>query len=162
MDETLIKNLWSQALCETKLNGDPVIAFARLIENTLNKTPKTLNPGVVLDDGCVVIDVIGSEALIAAPKDTEVICEWSLNFKPAFNKLKEKGFNPIEWFIPSENQLLLAYRKANHHFWPSIYWSSTEADSFTGRRLDFGDAIHGSVSKKNNYYVRAFRYIELP
>jgi hypothetical protein len=48
MDETLIKSLWKQALCETKLNGDPVIVFARLIENTLNQTPETLKPGTII------------------------------------------------------------------------------------------------------------------
>jgi hypothetical protein len=162
MDEILIKNLWSQALCETKLNGDPVIAFARLIENTLNQTPKTLKPGVVLDDGCVVIDVIGSEALIAAPKETEVICEWSQNFNPAFNKLKEKGFNPIGWFIPSENQLLLAYKKAYNHFWPSFYWSSTEASSTDACYVSFFSGNQNTYSKTVAFCVRTFRYIELP
>ena len=94
------------------------------IKKALAKSYPTLqdaNPGDELEDGCFVIEKYGNAALIAAPRTTEVECIWTPEFKPVFDRLKEKGFNPSDWFIPSLKQLALAYKNAKQYFSSAYY-----------------------------------------
>ena len=125
-------------------------------------------PGDKLADGCIVIDrrpksiFYNERLLIAAPIETQVDCEWTPEFQPVFDKVKEHGFNPTDWFIPSVEQLKLAYKNAKQHFVSSaVYWSSTEASSISACVVYVGDGNQSVASKVIAYCVRAFRFIEL-
>jgi hypothetical protein len=115
--------------------------------------------GDVLEDGCVVVDKQGNMVLLAAPASTEVRCEWSNEFSDVFVVLKSQGFNPSQWFVPSKEQLQLAYKNCKQHFASFIYWSSTEVSSTIACNLGF---IIGSISscpKSLSFCVRAFRVV---
>jgi hypothetical protein len=130
-------------------------------------TLEEAQPGDKLEDGCVVIErqpksIFHNERLlVAAPEKTEVECQWTPEFKPVFDKLKEHGFNPTDWFIPSVEQLKLACKNAKQHFLFPDYWSSTEVSSTTACILTFYDGSQYALSKSNPFCVRAFRFIEL-
>jgi hypothetical protein len=64
-----------------------------------------------------------------APKSTEVEAKWSKEFPEVFRVLKEQGFNPSQWFIPTKEQLKLAYRNVPNEFSSTTYWSSTESNA---------------------------------
>jgi hypothetical protein len=123
--------------------------------------------GDKLADGCVVIErypktiFYNERLLIAAPKETEVQCEWTPEFKPVFDNLKEHGFNPSDWFIPSVGQLTLAYNNANENFSGPWYWSSEEESSNYAFCVSFGNGNAFIPHKMQSGCVRAFRFIEL-
>jgi hypothetical protein len=130
-------------------------------------TPEQAQPGDKLVDGSVVIErypktiFYNERLLVAAPMETEEFCRWIPEFQPVFDKLKEKGFNPSGWFIPSVEQLKLAYKNAKQHFPTWWHWSSTEASSNTACIVTFCDGSQYAVNKTNTICVRAFRFIEL-
>jgi hypothetical protein len=134
------------------------------LQEQLNKAFPTIeeaNVGELLEDGCVVIAKYDGLVLIAAPKETEVLCKWSEEFTDVFESLKEHGLNPSQWFIPSQKQLKLAYRDANQYFSSTYYWSSTEASSTCACYVNFNNGVQSSGSKTGTGCVRAFRFIEL-
>ena len=122
---------------------------------------RVLKVGDVLPDNSIVVYKEDSELLIAAPKETEVNCEWSEDFAPVFNKLKEKGFNPDEWFVPNTGQLMLAYYSNWDTFAATYYWSSTEASSAISCDVNFFFGIQVTSSKTTTRCVRAFRRVFL-
>ena len=122
---------------------------------------KKLHVGNVLPDGSVVVYKEAAELLIAAPQETEVECSWSEEFSPVFEKLKEKGLNPDEWFIPNVGQLFLAYLYNKKAFASTFYWSSTEASSTFSCYVNFNTGSQGALSKSNTLCVRAFRRVIL-
>jgi hypothetical protein len=137
---------------------------AEAIKQQLKMTFPTLQeakPGDMLEDGTVVIAKYNNAALIAAPKETEVRCEWSEEFTPVFNKLQKHGLNPSQWFIPSQKQLLLAYKNTKQQFSSTLYWSSTEASSANACYVGFNSGYQSAFSKTSTYCVRAFRLVEL-
>ena len=115
--------------------------------------------GDVLEDGCIVLKKENGLALLVAPKSTEVKAEWSKEFTPVFKKLEEQGFNPSQFFIPTKEQLLLAYQEIREHFSAAIYWSSTEVNATYAYcvRYTCGNATNGS--KTIAFCVRAFRCV---
>jgi hypothetical protein len=119
------------------------------------------NPGEMLEDGTVVIEKYGNAALIAAPQSTEVRCQWSEEFNPVFESLKDHGLNPSQWFIPSVEQLKLAYKNGKQHFSGWWNWSSTETSSTGACFVDFGNGVQSRDSKMFTGCVRAFRLVEL-
>jgi hypothetical protein len=131
------------------------------------QTLQTYIPGQVLDDGSIVIErqprtiFYNERLLIAAPIETEIRCEWTPEFKPVFDNLKEHGFNPSDWFIPSVEQLQLAYKNAKPHFPGWWYWSSDEASSTDACLVGFKGGYQYTASKTNTLRVRAFRLVEL-
>jgi len=134
-------------------------SFKQQLGNYKEIAIETAKVGDVLDDGSIVVDKQGNMALLAAPKSTQVKCKWTKEFRPVFDKLAEEGFNPSQWFIPSKEQLQLAYNNCKEHFASGYYWSSTEVSSFNACLLSF---ILGSVyssSKSASYCVRAFRCV---
>jgi hypothetical protein len=139
---------------------------AEQIKKALEKSYPSIQeakPGDLLEDGTVVIAKYNNAALIAAPQSTEVRCQWSEEFNPVFESLKDHGLNPSQWFVPSKNQLFLAYKNANQHFSSSGHWSSDESWSTTGYAWYFFFAIgfHYPSSKEVPFCVRAFRLVEL-
>jgi hypothetical protein len=119
-------------------------------------------PGDLLEDGTVVIEKYGNAALIAAPSITECRCTWSKEFSDVFEALKSQGFNPSQWFIPSQEQLKLAYKNAkpyfsSTHYWS--YWSSTEASSTDACHVHFLNGDQFTCSKTFTSCVRAFRLV---
>ena len=122
---------------------------------------KVLNVGDVLPDGSIVVYKEKAELLIAAPKETEVRCQWSEDFAPAFDQLSRHGFNSVEWFIPNVGQLCLAYLHNKKAFSAATYWSSTEASSTLSCLVTFGLGSQFTVSKTNTFCVRAFRRVIL-
>jgi hypothetical protein len=136
------------------------------LQEQLNKSFPTIeeaNVGELLEDGCVVIEKYNGLVLIAAPKVTEVECNWTPEFKCVFDKLKEHNFIPSQWFIPSLKQLALAYKNAKQYFSPTFHWSSTEASSTSTLACDvnFRFGSQGTYSKSNRFWVRAFRFVEI-
>lgn len=122
---------------------------------------KTLNVGDVLPDGSVVVYKEDSELLIAAPKETEVKCQWSEDFAPAFESLSCHGFKTDEWFVPNMGQLMLAYHSYRKAFAAAYYWSSTEASSTNSCLVNFINGNQVTGSKTITSCVRAFRRVIL-
>jgi hypothetical protein len=134
---------------------------AEQIKQALTKTFPTIQeaiPGDVLEDGCIVIQKFDGAALIAAPGLIECRFVWG-QFEPVFNNLAKQGFTPSQWFIPSIEQLKIAYKVAKQHFSATNYWSSTEASSLTACGVGFPNGIQLAVSKLNSFCVRAFRLV---
>lgn len=122
-------------------------------------TIQEANVGDVLEDGSIVIKKENGLALLAAPKSTEVCYTWSKEFFQVFNKLKEEGFNPSQWFIPTAEQLKLAYAKVRNNFYATRYWSSTEINATLAYDVSYnnGSAVFGN--KACTLCVRAFRCV---
>ena len=122
-------------------------------------TIQEANVGDVLEDGSIVVEKQNGLALLAAPESTEVCCTWSKEFPGVFEKLKEQGFNPSQWFIPTVEQLKLAYAKVRNNFSASYYWSSTEINATGACPVSYnnGTAIYGT--KTYTLCVRAFRCV---
>jgi len=134
-------------------------SFKQQLGNYKEITIETAKVGDVLDDGSIVVDKQGNMALLAAPATTEVECQWSKEFRPVFDKLAEEGFNPSQWFIPSKEQLQLAYNNCGEHFASDFCWSSTEVSSTTACDLFFYNGDIFSNTKSASFCVRAFRCV---
>ena len=133
--------------------------FKEQLNNYKEVTLETAVPGDVLEDGSIVLKKENGLALLVAPKSTEVKCQWSKEFSEVFDKLKEHGFNPSQWFVPTKEQLKLANSSIRHHFSSGYYWSSTEVSSTIACSQDFGDGTITSRIKTNSPRVRAFRCV---
>ena len=122
-------------------------------------TIETAGVGDTLGDGSIVLKKENGLALLVAPKNTEVEAEWSKEFPEVFEKLKSNGFNPSQWFVPSIEQLKLAYRNVPNDFSSTFYWSSTEFNANFACYVFFGNGITVDVRKTYPYCVRAFRCV---
>jgi signal transduction histidine kinase len=140
-------------------------SFKKQLDSYKEITIETAKIGDVLEDGCIVVDKQGNMVLLAAPASTEVRCEWSNEFSDVFVVLKSQGFNPSQWFVPTEEQLKIAYENCKQHwvllfqFASNVYWSSTEVSSTIACFLRFGNGTIRSCSKSNSLCVRAFRCV---
>jgi hypothetical protein len=124
-------------------------------------TIENTSPGDVLEDGSIVVKKENGLALLAGPASVEVICQWTKAFPDVFVKLKEQEFNISQWFVPTKEQLNLAFQnpKVREHFASSFYWSSTEVSS-TGACLQFfSSGSISSGSKTATFCVRPFRCV---
>ena len=115
--------------------------------------------GDVLEDGCIVLQKSNGLALLVAPKSTDVLSAWSKEFPAVFKKLEEEGFNPSQFFIPTKEQLNIAYKTIPQHFASTIYWSCTEINATYACNQYFCDGGIGSNSKTIMRCVRAFRCV---
>jgi hypothetical protein len=123
-------------------------------------TIENASVGDVLDDGCIVLKKENGLALLVAPQSTEVECTWSKEFTEVFNKLQEQGFNPSQWFVPTKEQLKLAYQIVPHKFSSTFYWSSTEqSHAEFAWYVNFESGFANGSLKKNTFCVRAFRCV---
>src|SRR6056300_1189872 len=112
--------------------------FKNQLDSYQEVTLETSEVGDVLSDGSIVLKKENGLALLVAPESTEVECEWSKEFPEVFQKLKEQGFNPSQWFIPTKEQLNLAYENIKQHFAVAGYWSSTEVSATGACGQNFG------------------------
>ena len=134
-------------------------SFKKQLDSYKEVTVETASIGDVLEDGCIVLKKSNGLALLVAPKVTEVVCSWSKEFGEVFNNLKEQGFNPSQFFIPTKEQLYLAYQTIPDKFDASFYWSSTEVSATLACFQNFIFGYIGSVSKTSSCRVRPFRCV---
>jgi len=128
--------------------------------NTCNAvTIETAGVGDTLEDGSIVLQKSNGIALLVSPNNTEVKEEWTKEFPGVFQKLKEEGFNPSQWFVPTKEQLQLAYRNIPNEFSSSYYWSSTELNSGCACYMGFTTGNASINSKTSTLCVRAFRCV---
>jgi peptidoglycan hydrolase CwlO-like protein len=139
---------------ETKLQE-----FQEQLNSHKEVTIETASVGDTLEDGSIVLQKENGLALLVAPKSTEVEASWSKEFSEVFEALKSRGFNPSQWFIPTQEQLKLAYRNVPNEFSATRYWSSTEINA-SGACFVFFDTGSSSFNFKTNVFcVRAFRCV---
>jgi hypothetical protein len=122
-------------------------------------TIENASVGDVLNDGSIVLQKSNGLALLVAPKSTEVEATWSKEFPEVFQKLKEQGFNPSQWFVPTKEQLQLAYNTIRDEFSAADYWSSTEINATIACSFCYNSGCASYCSKTNTYCVRAFRWV---
>ena len=129
--------------------------------NNYKETPtiETAKVGDVLEDGCIVLQKSNGLALLVAPKSTDVLSAWSKEFPAVFKKLEEEGFNPSQFFIPTKEQLNIAYKTIPQHFASTLYWSSTEINATNACIQGFATGRIFSSSKAFTYCVRAFQCV---
>ena len=129
--------------------------------NNYKETPtiETAQVGDVLEDGCIVLKKENGLALLVAPASTEVRCRWSKEFPEVFKKLEQEGFNPSQFFIPTKQQLNLAYQTIPEHFTSASYWSSTEVNDFIACSQSFDVGYFYGFRKATTRCVRAFRCV---
>ena len=122
-------------------------------------TIENASVGDVLEDGSIVLQKENGLALLIAPKSTEVEATWSKEFPKVFQKLKEQGFNPSQWFVPTKEQLELAYQNIHNEFSSTYYWSSSEFNATFACLQCFDSGSVGAHSKSYSNRVRAFRCV---
>jgi hypothetical protein len=133
--------------------------FKQQLNNYKEVTLETAVPGDVLEDGSIVLQKSNGLALLVAPASTEVKCEWTPEFPEVYQKLQEQGFIPSQWFVPTKEQLFLAYKTIPEHFSSSCYWSSTEYNSSDACPVSFNIGIASVTNKTFTSCVRAFRCV---
>ncbi len=135
--------------------------FEQQLNNYKEVTIENASPGDVLEDESIVVLKSSGLALLAAPKSVEVKCRWSIDFTNAFEKLQDNGFNPSQWFIPTKEQLNLAYQnpKVRKHFASATYWSSTEVNATVACGQSFTNGNVGAGAKAYTGCVRPFRCV---
>jgi hypothetical protein len=139
---------------ETELSS-----FKQQLNNYKEVTIETAKVGDVLEDGCIVLQKSNGLALLVAPKSTEVYTSWSKKFTPVFDKLEQEGFNPSQFFIPTKEQLVLAYQEIPQHFSAAGYWSSTEVNATSACFVNYLNGLTYNFSKTTASCVRAFRCV---
>ena len=134
-------------------------SFKQQLNNYKEITIENASVGDTLEDGSIVLQKSNGLALLVAPKNTEVQSTWSQEFSEVFDKLKENGFNPSQWFVPTKEQLQLAYRVIPDSFSSTFYWSSTEWDATAACPVRFGTGDAFYNGKGFTSCVRAFRCV---
>jgi hypothetical protein len=155
----------------TKMNNkQQLLQSIKQTENQLNKLKEELNNhktptiqearvGDTLEDGSIVLKKENGIALLVAPKRTEVQCSWSKEFSEVFDKLQEEGFNPSQWFVPTVQQLQLAYEVMPEEFRSTYYWSSSEINASIACNVYFCSGSQNCFYKSNPYCVRSVRCV---
>jgi hypothetical protein len=115
--------------------------------------------GDVLEDGSIVLKKENGLALLVAPKVTEVEATWSKDFPEVFQQLKEQGFNPSQWFVPTKEQLVIAYKTIPNEFSSTNFWSSTERNATDACNVGFVNGFATCYGKTFTFCVRAFRCV---
>jgi hypothetical protein len=134
-------------------------SFKKQLNNYKEVTLETASVGDVLADGSIVLQKENGLALLVAPASTDALCEWSPEFSEVYQKLQKQGFTPSQWFVPTKEQLQLAYETIPEHFSSTIYWSSTERNISYAWGVYFTIGSPGYISKSFVYCVRAFRCV---
>ena len=134
--------------------------FKQQLNTYKETTIENASVGDVLKDGSIVLQKSNGLALLVSPRSTEVEANWSPEFPEVNQKLQEQGFITSQWFVPTKEQLQLAYELIPERFPSTYYWSSTEGP---GRyawivRFNNGNA-YGGRGKTITGCVRAFRCV---
>ena len=152
----------SKSQLQTKIQEleEEISSFKQQLNN-YKETPtiETAKVGDVLEDGCIVLKKENGLALLVAPESTEVYVTWSKEFSTVFKKLVEQGFNPSQFFIPTMDQLNLAYKTIPQHFASTDYWSSTEITATIACCQGFSGGNIFSFIETIMNHVRAFRCV---
>ena len=125
-------------------------------------TIETASVGDVLEDGSIVLKKENGLALLVAPKSTEAKCPWSKEFPEVSQKLKGRGFNPSQWFVPTKEQLWIAHYTIPNEFSFTDYWSSTEVNAtcaYAVNHVFLHLRTAGNINKSQKFCVRAFRCV---
>ncbi len=136
--------------------------FKQQLNNYKEITIENASPGDVLEDGSIVVKKKNGLALLAGPRSVEVECQWHKEFPDVFAKLNVQGFISSQWFVPTKEQLNLAYQnpEVRKHFTEMNYWSSIESSSATAWGQFFGNSSGPyRFSKTNVFCVRPFRCV---
>jgi hypothetical protein len=139
---------------ETKLQE-----FREQLNSHKTVTIETASVGDTLEDGSIVLKKENGLALLVAPKSTEVEAAWSKEFSEVYQKLQEQGFIPSQWFVPTKEQLFLAYKIIPEHFSSTYYWSSTEDGAIYACYVLFNNGNTYGITKAYTTCVRAFRCV---
>ena len=122
--------------------------------------------GDTLGDGSIVLKKENGVALLVSPISTQVKAPWTQEFPEVFLKLKKEGFNPSQWFVPTQKQLGLAYKVIPNEFSSTRYWSSeeyeiydTETNASNAFLMGFLNGNAGYSLKTYTNCVRAFRCV---
>jgi hypothetical protein len=134
-------------------------SFKQQLNNHKVPTLAEASVGDTLVDGSIVLQKSNGLALLVAPKSTDVKVSWSKEFSEVFYNLKNQGFNRSQWFIPTIDQLQLAYQLIPQEFSSTFYWSSTEVSSTGACLLYFHTGTIGTSTKSRSFCVRAFRCV---
>jgi hypothetical protein len=129
--------------------------FREQLNSYKEVTIETASVGDTLEDGSIVLKKENGLALLVAPKNTEVRATWSKEFTEVFEALKSQGFNPSQWFVPTEKQLRLAYWELSYKFSSTFYWSSDTGVCYA--YFSGGNAVYSNKSATR--CVRAFRCV---
>jgi hypothetical protein len=139
---------------ETKLQE-----FREQLNSHKTVTIETAGVGDTLEDGSIVLQKSNGLALLVSPQSTQVEAKWSKEFPEVFEALKSQGFNPSQWFIPTQEQLLIAYRNVPNEFSSTYFWSSTEATATLACLVLFTIGNSYIFIKADVNCVRAFRCV---
>lgn len=132
--------------------------FRQQLNNYKEVTIETASVGDTLENGSIVLKKENGLALLIAPKSTEVRAPWTKEFSEVFDSLQSQGFNPSQWFIPTKEQLLLAYETNPNVLCRSPYWSSTEDTvAYAYSVYSFTGVV--CFNKSTTNCVRAFRCV---
>jgi hypothetical protein len=134
-------------------------SFKQQLNTYTEITIENASVGDTLEDGSIVLQKSNGLALLVAPSSTEVEATWSKEFSEVFQKLKEQGFNSSQWFVPTEEQLQLAYNTIRGEFSATFYWSSTEFSATNACYVGYNSGLAGFTSKPTTLCVRAFRCV---
>jgi hypothetical protein len=148
---------------KTKLQNKIQELEAELVElksqlSSYENTIENASVGDVLEDGSIVVKKENGLALLVAPKSTEVECFWSKDFPKVFQQLEEHGFNPTQWFVPTEEQLELAYQNIPNEFCIDCHRSSMAVATRVSIVGYSGGNVPNGV-KTHMLCVRAFRCV---
>jgi hypothetical protein len=150
-----------QIVEKIKETEEQLASLRKQLEQPEFPTLAEAKPGDMLENFCVVVHKFSDVrmALIAAPEPTERYFQWSKEFSDVFDALEQAGFNRSQWFIPTVEQLQLAYKNCREHFAACGYWSSAEDSSANSWIVYFTIGIHTTPIKTNTFWVRAFSLV---
>jgi hypothetical protein len=134
-------------------------SFKQQLNTYTEITIENASVGDVLEDGSIVLKKSNGLALLVAPQSTEVKATWSKEFPEVFEALKEQGFNPSQWFVPTREQLQLAYNNLCDEFSSPLYWSSTDFNATLACNVFFTTGFAYFSFKTYSFCVRAFRCV---
>jgi len=151
----------NQIATKIKETEEQLASLRKQLEQPEFPTLAEAKPGDMLENFCVVVYKFSDVrmALIAAPFHTKCNSHWSEEFSDVFDALVSAGFNRSQWFIPTVEQLQLAYNNCEGQFPASIYWSSTEASSTSSCIVDFYNGLQDTYGKTSTLCVRAFSLV---
>jgi hypothetical protein len=133
--------------------------FREQLNSHKEVTIETAGVGDTLEDGSIVLKKENGLALLVSSAITEVTSTWSKEFPKVFEALNSQGFNPSQWFVPTVEQLELAYKIIPGEFPSTFYWSSTEGDSRIACCVDFLTGTTDDFYKTFIACVRSFRCV---
>jgi hypothetical protein len=133
--------------------------FQEQLNQCKEVTIETAGVGDTLEDGSIVLKKENGLALLVSPQSTQVDATWSKEFSEVFEALKSQGFNPSQWFIPTKEQLKLAYRNVPNEFSSTDYWSSTAYNAAYACNVGFTNGLASVNVKGPANCVRAFRCV---